>query len=249
MRGDALKGMLASPSNSRCDTPKTITKPPPDSYGQSYRRLMKNTKLFSPFTWLLLGSVALAQAGIADVPEAPKPQEPAAAQTEAAKIEAVKIEPTQDAKAGSSSEGLISQARRYPQLHPGRTRPPGQAYRSHSPMPGLSPWGALIGLGAGFALGASKSQDSSAGGRAVMGLLIGGIGAVIGGVIGTAPPLWHSRRTYPPDDPDDDDDEAALRSGGEHKKAKRSVTKKVAPSQSSATESGALFSQQELAVP
>src|SRR5229473_7431424 len=104
---------------------------------------MKNTKIFSPSVWLLLGSVAFAQRRVADVPEAPQPQD-----LGPAKIESVNIKPTSDSKAGSSSnDPLVSQARRYPQLHPGRVRPRGQGYHSHPPMPGLSPWGALIGFG------------------------------------------------------------------------------------------------------
>jgi hypothetical protein len=249
MRGDELKAMLASPSNSRCDTPKTVTKPAQHLQGESYRRLMKNTKIFSPLMWLLLGTVAFAQAGSTDAPEAPLPQDPDTAKIEAAKIEPAKIESSSNSNAGSSSEGrLISQARRYPQLHPGRMRPPGQAYRSHSPMPGLSPLGALIGFGAGAALGASKSQDQSASARAVIGLFVGGIGALIGGAIGTAPPFWHSRRNYPPYGPGDDDDEGDLRSAG--KDSKHSTAKKpAAPSQSTVVESAALGPHEELAAP
>lgn len=123
MRGDQLKAMLTNPSNSRCGTPESVTKPTPHSQCESYRRLMKNTKLFSPLMWLLLGTVALAQAGSTDVPEAPLPQDPDTAKIEAAKVEATKIEPTAEPKAGASSEGkLISQARRFPHLHPGRTQ-------------------------------------------------------------------------------------------------------------------------------
>jgi hypothetical protein len=252
MPGDELKAMLASPSNSRCDTPETVTKPTQHSQCESYRRLMKNTKIFSPLMWLLLlGSVALAQAGNADVPETPQPQESATAKIEAAKVEATKIEPTAETTAGASSEGrLISQARRYAQLHPGRMQPPGQAYRSRSPMPGLSPLGALIGFGAGAALGASKSQDQSASARAVIGLFAGGIGALIGGAIGTAPPFWHSRRNYPLYGPGDDDgDDSNLRSHNRTIEAQGSVKKPVAASTSSPVESAGLVPQEELAVP
>lgn len=201
--------------------------------------------------WLLLGSVALAQAGIAELPDAPHSQDPNTAQ-----IEPARIEPTAEAKAGASSEGkLISQARRYPHLHPGRTRPPGQAYRSHSPMPGLSPLGALIGFGAGAALGASKSQDGTAGGRVLGGLLLGGLGALIGGAIGTAPPFWHSRRNYPPYRPDDDDDQDSdLHSDARTKDVKAPSTKNPAPPSEppaveSAVKSAAILPQEELALP
>jgi hypothetical protein len=250
MCGDELKAMLASPSNSRCDTPKTVTKPAQHLQDESYRRLMKNTKIFSPFMWLLLGTVAFAQAGSADVPEAPQPQDPDTARIEA-KTEPAKIESSSNSNIGSSSEGrLISQARQYPQLHPGRMRPPGQVYRSHSPMPGLSPLGALIGFGAGAALGASKSQDQSASARAVIGLFAGGIGALIGGAIGSAPPFWHSRRNYPPYGPGDDDgDDSNLRSHNRTIEALGSVKKPVAASTSSPVESAGLVPQEELAVP
>ena len=247
MPGDELKGDAGDMSNSRYDTPKSVTKPTPHSQCASYRRLMKNTKFFSPLMWLLLGSVALAQAGIADVPGAPQPQDP-----DTTKIKAAKIEPTAQPKAGLSSEGtLISQARRYPQLHPGRMERPGQAYRSHYPMPGLSPMGALIGFGAGAALGASKSQDGTSGGRVLGGLLLGGLGALIGGAIGNVPPFWHSRRNYPGYGPSDDEDEDSnLRSRNRTIEAKRRVTKNpAASSKPSAVESAVLASQEELAVP
>jgi hypothetical protein len=207
---------------------------------------MENLRIISlPLMTLLFASVALAQAGSASLPDAPQPQASAQAQSDE----------TSNPNAGASDDGkLISQVQRYPRLprRPGRA-PRRYVYPSPAPMPHLSPVGALIGFGSGFALGASQSQDRSGGGRAVVGLLVGGIGALIGGVIGTAPPLWHPRRTYPPDDPDDDDDEAALHSKALHEAAKRSVTesvtKKLAPSQSPTTESAALPSQQELAVP
>ena len=165
---------------------------------------MKTIKVFSPFLMcVLLGSVALAQAGSADLPETPQPQDPAPAQ----------VESTPVAKAEASGQSkLISQARQH-QRFPRRPtrRPLGPAYRSAAPMPGLSPIGALIGFGVGAALGASRSPDATASGRTASGLIIGAIGAVIGGVIGTAP-FPHVRRRYPPPGPDDDDDESDLRS-------------------------------------
>jgi hypothetical protein len=246
-----LKAMPASLSNFRCDTPETVTKPPSHLPSKSYRRLMKNTKIFSPLMWLLLGSVAFAQAGIADVPEAPQPHVPDTARNEPAKIGASSIEPTAITKPDASDGRLISQARHFPRPPHARMRPPAQAYRPAAPMPGLSPMGALIGFGAGAALGASRSPDHSAGGRAVAGLFIGGIGALIGGIIGSGPPVWHRRRAYPPyGDGDDDDDDSNLRSDARTIKAKPSVTKKpAAPGKSSAVESATLVPQEELAVP
>jgi hypothetical protein len=143
---------------------------------------------------LLFASVALAQAGKADLPDAPQPQASASAQSGN----------TQDANAGASGDNtLISQAGRYPRLPRRPVRAPrGYAYGPAAPMPGFSPLGALIGFGVGATLGASASQDTTGRGRVAVGLIIGVIGAGIGGAIGALP---HARGRYP-SDPDDDDD-------------------------------------------
>ncbi len=228
-----------------CGTQESVTNLTQRGPGESYRRPMKNKKIFSPLIWLLLGSVALAQAGIADVPEEPRPQDPA-------RIQTAKIERSAGGKAVSSSESpLISQARRYPQLHPGRMQAAGQAY--HSPMPRLSPLGALIGFGAGAALGASKPQDGTSGGRVLGGLLLGGLGALIGGAVGNAPPFWHSRRNDPPFRPGEEDEDSNLSPHGTTIEAKSPVKKPRASSTPSAGEYGSelagVAAQEDTVVP
>lgn len=66
--------------------------------------------------------------------------------------------------------------------------PRGRAYPSaFAPRPpALSPLGALIGFGAGAALGATASGDQTARGRVAGGLIGGALCALIGGAIGHA---------------------------------------------------------------
>src|SRR5258708_32456296 len=160
---------------------------------------MKNLRAISSLlVSVLLGSVALAQAGTPSVPDAPQPQDSALAQPNL----------TPPSNAGASSEDkLVSQARRYPR-HPRRPAHSsgGRVYSSgYSSPPGLSPLGALIGFGVGAAIGASNPADGTVRAHVALGLIGGTVGAFIGGVIGIAFP--HVRRGYPPSGPDDDEDE------------------------------------------
>jgi hypothetical protein len=72
--------------------------------------------------------------------------------------------------------------------------PRGRAYPSAfaPPRPPLSPIGALIGFGAGAALAAAGSQDQTTRGRVAVGLLGGGLCALIGGAIGHSFSVIHS---------------------------------------------------------
>jgi len=73
--------------------------------------------------------------------------------------------------------------------------------RMAGPMPTPSLKGALIGGLIGFGVGAARSGDTSPKGRVGMGLLVGGLGAVIGAGIGAAfPGHYHYRRATWPDD-------------------------------------------------
>jgi hypothetical protein len=187
---------------------------------------------------LLFGSVALAQVGKADLPDTPQPQA----------ADSARSENPPDANAGASGDNtLISQAGRYPRLPRRPVRAPrGYGYRPAAPMPGLSPGGALIGLGVGFGLGAAASQDSSASARVASGLIVGAIGAFLGGAIGAFP---HVSRRYPRPDPDDDDD-SDLRSDGRKVPPKGSVpATPAAPSQMKGVEATAQASPEEPAIP
>jgi hypothetical protein len=150
---------------------------------------MKNLQVISPLlTSLLLGSVALAQAG--NLPDAPQPQNSASTQLQST--------PAADSDESAKEAGgatLISQARPYPRFPRGPMGPPrGRAYpwAFAPPPPALSPIGALIGFGAGAALGASASGDQTARGRVAGALIGGGLCALIGGAIGGGFSLVHS---------------------------------------------------------
>lgn len=147
---------------------------------------MKNLQTLSPLlTALLLGSMALAQAST--LPEAPQPQDSASADVQLAQTPIAQT-PNQSVRQSTENK-LISQASAFPRSPRGPALPPrGRAYPSaFAPRPPvLSPLGALIGFGAGAALGATASGDQTARGR-VAGALIGGtLCALIGGAIGHA---------------------------------------------------------------
>ena len=105
----------------------------------------------------------------------------------------------------------VSAQCRYPASCPSSCCPYGY------PPPSRPPWffeaengnhaaaGALIGLGLGAALGASK--DGNADSRLAGALVIGGLGALIGSVIGHGIPARHWHRHRP--DWDDSDENAA----------------------------------------
>jgi hypothetical protein len=150
---------------------------------------MKNLRVISPLlTSLLLGSVALAQAG--NLPDAPQPQNSDSTQIQSTRA-AEALESTQQ----SDDNTLISQARPYPRSPRGPMGPPpGRAYPSAfaPPRPPLSPIGALIGFGAGAALAAASTQDHTTGARVAAGLLGGGLCALFGGAIGHSFSAIHS---------------------------------------------------------
>src|SRR5580700_9043669 len=151
---------------------------------------MKNLPVLSPLlTSLLFGSMALAQAG--NLPDAPQPQETATTDVPLAQSPATETPATQTPNPAeqSSENRLVSQAAPFPRFPRGPMPPPrGRAYPSaFSPRPpALSPIGALIGFGAGAALGASASGDQTARGRVAGGLIGGTLCALIGGAIGHA---------------------------------------------------------------
>jgi hypothetical protein len=156
---------------------------------------MKNLQVLSPLlTSLLFGSMALAQAG--NLPDAPQPQDAATTDVPLAQASATETPVTQTPIAQtpnpaeqSSVNKLVSQAAPFPRSPRGPMPPPrGRAYPStFAPRPpALSPIGALIGFGAGAALGASASGDQTARGRVAGGLIGGTLCALIGGAIGHA---------------------------------------------------------------
>ena len=151
---------------------------------------MKNLPVLSPLlTSLLFGSMALAQAG--NLPDAPQPQETATTDVPLAQSPATETPATQTPNPAeqSSENRLVSQAAPFPRFPRGPMPPPrGRAYPSaFAPRPpALSPIGALIGFGAGAALGASRSGDQTARGRVAGGLIGGTLCALIGGAIGHA---------------------------------------------------------------
>ncbi len=203
---------------------------------------MKNIKILSRlFTSLLLGSVALAQAGSPTLPDAPQPQDSTS----------TLIENTTGANTATSDEDkLITQVRPHPRFPRRPMRPyHGHAYRSAAPMPGLSPVGALIGFAFGAALGASRSQDTTAGGRAASGVLVGAICALIGGAIGDAAHQFQHVRNHPPSAPDDDDDSDLSADVGKTRSTPSVSARPAAPSQSTRVETPAQASLEEPAVP
>jgi hypothetical protein len=151
---------------------------------------MKNLPVLSPLlTSLLFGSMALAQAG--NLPDAPQPQATATTDVPLAQSPATQTPATQTPNPAeqSSENRLVSQAAPFPRFPRGPMPPPrGRAYPSaFAPRPpALSPIGALIGFGAGAALGASRSGDQTARGRVAGGLIGGTLCALIGGAIGHA---------------------------------------------------------------
>jgi hypothetical protein len=133
--------------------------------------------------------MALAQAG--NLPDAPQPQETATTDVPLAQSPATETPATQTPNPAqqSSENKLVSQAAPFPRPPRGPMPPPrGRAYPSaFAPRPpALSPVGALIGFGAGAALGASASGDQTARGRVAGGLIGGTLCALIGGAIGHA---------------------------------------------------------------
>lgn len=104
--------------------------------------------------------------------------------------------------ADSSGQSSVSAAQ-FPRRMPGPRGypPPPPRMRMAGPMPAPSLKGALIGGLIGFGVGAARSGDTSPKGRVGMGLLVGGLGAVIGAGIGAAlPGPYHHRRAAWPDD-------------------------------------------------
>ena len=154
---------------------------------------MKNLQVLSPLlTSLLLTSMALAQAN--SLPDAPKPQDSASTDLQLTQTPPPK---TLDPAAQQSSENkVVRQAGPFQRYPRGSTVPPrGRAYPSAFALPrppALSPLGALIGFGAGAALGAAASGDQTTRGRVAGGLIGGAICALIGGAIGNAFSVVHT---------------------------------------------------------
>jgi hypothetical protein len=161
----------------RCDTRETDTTGQPLPPCELYSALMKPLRVLLTFVALfLLASFALGQSK-PTLPDSPRPQN------------------TSSQMPDSSGNQLISQAGRYPRPLRGPARYPHGPYASHyAPMHGLSPLGALIGFGAGAALGATSPGNHVAGGRVAAGLVGGGLGALLGGVIGGCISVAHSQR-------------------------------------------------------
>ena len=169
----------------RCDTRQSATTLQLPAQRRPYPALMKNLQVLSPlFTSLLLASMALAQAG--GLPDAPRPQDSASTDVQLTEIQATQAPNPTSQESGENK--IISQAAPFPRVPRGPMPARGRAYPSaFAPHPpALSPLGALIGFGAGAALGATASGDQTSRGR-VAGALIGGsLCALIGGAIGHA---------------------------------------------------------------
>jgi hypothetical protein len=237
--GSESTSILARPD---CDSRETVTKRSPGSIRGSYGSIMKNVRVLSPLLISLsLASAALAQAGSPEVPDTPQPQSSVAAQPESSPVAGV---------GASGEDKLISQARHYPR-GPRRPMGPhrGYAYQGFPPPPGLSPVGALIGFGIGAAAGASNCGQSTVGTHVALGLIGGGLGALIGGAIGAvANPFLHTRRVYRPSGTDEDE-EAGLRSNAKKAHPQQSVSARPAPSQPASPQANAEGPLNEPAVP
>jgi|HubBroStandDraft_1064217.scaffolds.fasta_scaffold00075_49 hypothetical protein len=206
-----------------CDTPETVPRPAPQGRTRRYSALMKNLHIVSlVVTCLLLVSMAFAQAGNPPLPEAPQPQSSSS----------TVLEQIPSADRLESSQGkLITQAR-YPRYPGGPMGPRRGMYApGFPPPPALSPVGALIGFGAGAALGASTPADGTVRGHVALGLIGGAIGALIGGAIGAAAHSFpHSRRTYRPSWAEEGDQESNLRLPSRSTQSPRSGSAEPTPS-------------------
>src|ERR1700678_4485855 len=168
---------------------------------------MENLQVLSLLlTSLLLSSMAMAQAG--NLPEAPQPQDPSSTDVQlirspSTQSSTAKPPSTQTPNESTQQSGenkIITQAAPFPRSPRGPMPPPrGRSYPSaFAPRPpALSPLGALIGFGAGAALGATASGDQSTRGRVAAGL----IGGAIGHAFSAVGHNFHDRRDW--DDWDD----------------------------------------------
>jgi hypothetical protein len=161
---------------------------------------MKNLQVLSPLLTLVLGSVALAQAG--NLPDAPEPQESASTQRQGTPA----ANPPESPQPPADNE-LVSQARPYPRFPPGPMGAPrgpmgpqrgpmgyprrgpyrspySSPFRPQPSLPDFSPGGALVGFGLGAAVGAAGTANLNAHDRVAAALLGGGLFALIGGAVG-----------------------------------------------------------------
>jgi len=130
-----------------------------------------------------------------------------------------------------TSLAQLSRSRPAPAQRPHRGTPPG-GYNQHwadRGSAGHALIGAAIGFGLGAALAAKGSTNPNPGEKVRAVFLVGGLGAVLGGLIGAAQGGGHSfahhRRAYPLQkemrDPDVDADSTRQRSGGGGSEAER----------------------------
>lgn len=159
----------------------------------------------------MLASSAQAQATLLPIAEDPQTETEKYSSASDA-ISAARNQYAQIARAervSSQTDDGTTVAQFSPRNGPMRSFPPNHAY----PRRGYqSPWmdhgngrhvliGAVIGFGLGAALGAKANKNPNSGTTAGAVLLVGGIGALIGGAIGASHggpyPFAHHKRIYP----------------------------------------------------
>jgi hypothetical protein len=177
---------------------------------------MKNLRtIASPFIVpMLLLSAALAQVANSEIPDQ-LPVSVAVARCQYSPADEACLSSRESGALSSekSPDGTLAQMpRRIPEPPRLPRRPPGPYPRLGYPraaVPAPNVRHAAIGFLIGFTLGVVHSNDRTAGSHVALGLICGGLGAVIGAAV----PSFSSHHSYPAGSwPDDDDDEMASRS-------------------------------------
>ena len=161
---------------------------------------------------MLLLSAALAQVADSEIPDQlPVSVAVARCQYTPADEACLSLRESGAVSAEKSPDGTLAQM---PRRIPEPPRLPRRSLGSYPRMgyprmavPALNARHAAIGFLIGFTLGAVHSNDGTAGSHVALGLLCGGLGAVIGAAVPSFPP-HHPYSAWP----DDDDDEMASRS-------------------------------------
>lgn len=175
---------------------------------------MKNLRTFAAMfiAPVLLLTAALAQTANSELPD-PIPVSIAVARCQYTPEDraCLSLKESGPANSEKSPDGTLAQMpRRIPQTPRLPRRPPGPYPRlgyTRMAVPAPNVRHAAIGFLIGFTLGAVRSNNQTAGTRVALGLLCGGLGAVIGAAV----PSFSSHHPYPAW-PDDEDDEMASRS-------------------------------------
>jgi hypothetical protein len=226
--------------SNRCDTLKTVPRPPAQHGHRRYSALMRLTKHMQ----FLLTSVLVASVAFAQTAQT-KDRQAADSAPAGDAIAAARNQYTQ--ATGVSSDADNNTLAQFPRGGPGRPFPPQRRYPSERYQ---TPWmdhggagpvviGAAIGFAIGAALGANQSAHNGtpvSGGIIVGGGLLGFIGGCVGKAAGTFPGVHysslHRRKEYRPSWPEGDE-EGSLRShtnSGEGY-AEASASPKFVPSQ------------------